>query len=117
MLADFDAEIAANHVVVVDVAELVAGYMIAWPERGSYFIDNIAVDPAWQGQGLGRQLLDYAVLKAKQLRLPAIRLYTNVAMTENLTMYAHLGFIETHRAWEDGFHRVYLRLVVAQAGN
>jgi ribosomal protein S18 acetylase RimI-like enzyme len=117
MFADFDAEIADNHVLVVEVAELVAGYMIAWPERDFYFIDNIAIDPAWQGQGLGRQLLHYAVLKAKQLRLPSIRLYTNVAMTENLTMYAHLGFTETHRAWEDGFHRVYLRLAVAQAGS
>jgi GNAT superfamily N-acetyltransferase len=117
MLADFDAEIAANHVAVVEVAELAAGYIIAWPERDCYFIDNIAIDPAWQGQGLGRRLLDYAVLKAKQLRLPAIRLYTNVAMTENLTMYAHLGFSETHRTWEDGFHRVYLRLAVVQAGH
>ena len=44
-----------------------------------------------------------------QLRLPALRLYTNVAMTENLAMYRHLGFVETHRAVEDGYHRVHLR--------
>jgi len=31
-------------------------------------------------------------------------------MNDNLSMYAHLGFSETHRAWDDGFHRVYLRL-------
>jgi hypothetical protein len=31
-------------------------------------------------------------------------------MSENLSIYAHLGFSETHRAWEDGIHRVYLRL-------
>jgi hypothetical protein len=41
--------------------------------------------------------------------LSAIRLYTNAAMTENLSMYAHLGFVETHRAVEKGFDRVYLR--------
>ena len=41
--------------------------------------------------------------------MPAIRLYTNAAMTENLSMYAHMGFVETHRAIEKGFNRVYLR--------
>jgi len=41
--------------------------------------------------------------------LAAIRLYTNAAMTENLSMYAHMGFVETHRAIEKGFNRVYLR--------
>jgi len=41
--------------------------------------------------------------------LPAIRLYTNAAVTENLSMYAHMGFVETHRAVEKGFNRVYLR--------
>jgi hypothetical protein len=29
-------------------------------------------------------------------------------MTENLAMYAHIGFVETHRAMEDGFQRAYL---------
>jgi hypothetical protein len=41
--------------------------------------------------------------------LSAIRLYTNAAMTENLSIYAHMGFVETHRAVEKGFNRVYLR--------
>jgi hypothetical protein len=36
-------------------------------------------------------------------------------MTENLSMYAHLGFVETHRAMEKGFHRVYLRLTLPEA--
>jgi ribosomal protein S18 acetylase RimI-like enzyme len=35
--------------------------MIAWPEADAYFIDNIAIDPARQGEGLGRQLMDHAV--------------------------------------------------------
>jgi ribosomal protein S18 acetylase RimI-like enzyme len=115
MRADFAAEVAAGHVVVVETAGMVDGYMIAWPEADAYFIDNIAVDPARQGGGLGRQLIDQAVDEARRLRLPALRLYTNAAMTENLLMYAHLGFVETHRATEKGFHRVYLRLALGDA--
>ena len=51
----------------------------------------------------------HAVGEARRRRLPAIRLYTNAAMTENLSIYAHMGFVETHRAVEKGFNRVYLR--------
>jgi ribosomal protein S18 acetylase RimI-like enzyme len=112
MLADFATEIAADRVLVIATGATVAGYMIAWPEADAYFIDNIAIDPTRQGEGLGRRLIDHAMGEAKRFRLPAIRLYINVAMTENISMYAHLGFVETHRAVEDGFDRVYLRLAV-----
>jgi ribosomal protein S18 acetylase RimI-like enzyme len=109
MVADFPAEIAAGRVVVIGRAGAVDGYLIAWPEADAYFIDNIAVDPARQGEGLGRQLIEHAVGEARRRRLSALRLYTNVAMTENLSMYAHMGFVETHRAVESGFHRVYMQ--------
>jgi ribosomal protein S18 acetylase RimI-like enzyme len=109
MVADFDAEVAAHHVVVIEAAGRVGGYMVAWPEADAYFIDNIAVDPECQDGGLGRRLIDHAATEADRLHLPALRLYTNVLMTENLSMYAHIGFVETHRATEKGFDRVHMR--------
>jgi ribosomal protein S18 acetylase RimI-like enzyme len=114
MLADFAAEIAADRVVVIGTDGRIDGYMIAWPEMDAYFIDNVAVDPAQQGKGLGRQLIRHAVAEAKRHRLPAIQLYTNAAMTENLSMYARMGFVETHRAVEKGFHRIYMRWVLGE---
>jgi len=114
MLADFAAEVAAGHVVVIEIARAVGGYLISWPKMEAYFIDNIAVDPAHQGLGLGRQLMEYAVREAKRHNLSAIQLYTNATMTENLAMYAHMGFVETHRVMETQFHietgfpRVYM---------
>ena len=83
--------------------------MVAWPESDAYFIDDLAVDPGCQGDGLGRRLIDHAAAQARRLHLPALRLYTNVLMSENLAMYAHIGFVETHRAIEKGFDRVYMR--------
>jgi ribosomal protein S18 acetylase RimI-like enzyme len=109
MVADFAGHIAAGHVVVVETAGAVDGYMVGWPERDAYFVDNIAVDPARQGKGLGRKLMAHAAHEAKRRHLPAIRLYTNAAMTENLSMYVHMGFVETHRAVEKGFDRVHMR--------
>jgi len=106
MVADFAGHMAAGHVVVIETAGAVDGYMVGWPET---VVDNIAVDPARQGNGLGRKLMAHAAHEAKRRHLPAIRLYTNAAMTENLSMYAHMGFIETHRAVEKGFDRIYMR--------
>ena len=115
MLADYDTEIAAHRVVVMESAKTLIGYMIAWPEAHGYIIDNIAIDPARQGEGLGRRLIEYAAAEAARLRLPALRLYTNVQMTENLAMYAHMGFVETHRAIENGYHRAYMLRILTKA--
>jgi len=99
---------------VIEIAGAVGGYLISWPKMEAYFIDNIAVDPARQGLGLGRQLMEHAAREAKRHNLSAIQLYTNATMTENLAMYAHMGFVETHRVMETqfnietGFPRVYM---------
>jgi ribosomal protein S18 acetylase RimI-like enzyme len=109
MGADFAAQIAAGRVDVVEADGVVAGYMVAWAERDAYYIDNIAVDPAHQGRGLGRMLIDCAVRATRRHGLGAIALYTNAAMSENLALYARIGFVETRRATEDGFDRVFMR--------
>ena len=116
MAADYKAEVAANRVVVIEAAGSVRGYMIAWPEPDAYFIDNIAVDPKSQGDGLGQRLIEHAVAEAEKLKLPALRLYTNALWTENQSMYAHIGFVETHRVVEKGFHRVYMRWSLRNGG-
>ena len=117
MGADFAAEIAAGRVVVLEAGDMVAGYMIAWPQADGYFIDSIAVDPAGQGRGFGRQLMDHAEREARRHALCAIRLYTNAAMTENLSLYRHLGFVEIRRAVEQGFNRVFMRRELGTAGD
>jgi ribosomal protein S18 acetylase RimI-like enzyme len=116
MLADYPAEIAAGRAVVLELDGSVVGYMVAWPETDAYFIDNIGIDPQLQGRGHGRRLIDHAAAEARRLRLPALRLYSNEAMTENLSLYAHIGFEETHRVAEKGYRRVYMRWVLATPG-
>ena len=100
--------------MVLEINKTVEGYLISWPKTEAYFVDNIAVDPVHQGSGLGRQLMEYAVREAKRHNLSAISLCTNSTMTENLAIYAHMGFVETHRVLESqfnietGFPRVYM---------
>lgn len=93
----------------------VAGVLVAFPVDGALFVENVAVEPARQGQGLGRELLSLAEQLCREHGLPELRLYTNARMTENLALYAHLGYVEYERRTENGFERVYLRKRLASA--
>ncbi len=42
------------------------------------------------------------------MRLPRLTLYTHEVMTENQAIYAHLGYRETGRRTENGYHRVFM---------
>jgi ribosomal protein S18 acetylase RimI-like enzyme len=112
MSAEYAAAVAAGHAIVIEQDETVAGYLIGYPANGAYLIENVAVDPAHQGRGLGGALLRSAIDEAKRRKLSNVWLFTNAAMTENLALYAHLGFVETHRTLEHGFNRVYMRLAL-----
>ena len=71
-------------------------------------VESVAVARSAQGRGLdGRLLLGHAEQQARQLGLREVRLYANAAMTENLAMYPHLGYVEVNRRTEDGFDWVY----------
>lgn len=87
----------------------IAGFAILIPQPGYLLLDNVAVLPAAQGRGIGTRLLVLAEDHARSLGRSEIRLYTNEAMTENLTYYLRRGYAETHRAEQDGFHRVFFR--------
>lgn len=110
MTVDYSSDVMSGRVVVLEVDEVLISYMVAWSQGDAYFIENIGVAPAAQGKGWGRRLIDWAAAEARRLGLSSVQLYTNAAMTENLSMYAHLGFLVTHRVMEDGFDRVYMTL-------
>lgn len=76
------------------------------------FLDNVAVHPDAQGQGIGRALLDFAEAEARRRGIARLHLYTHAMMTANIAIYARLGWRETHRARQDDFDRVFMEKVV-----
>lgn len=84
------------------------GLLVLEPAEDHLLLDNVAVDPDVQGLGVGSRLLRLAEEQAQTRGFNEVRLYTNVAMTENLTYYSRHGYRETHRADQDGFRRVFL---------
>jgi ribosomal protein S18 acetylase RimI-like enzyme len=113
MSADYAQAISEDHVWVALAEGRIAGFMVLVPRPGHLLLENVAVSPADQGLGLGALLLQRAEERARELGLREIRLYTNAAMTENLSYYPSRGYTRTHRAHEDGYDRVFFRKVVA----
>jgi ribosomal protein S18 acetylase RimI-like enzyme len=109
MWADYDAVVRSGEAwVAVDQGQVIGlTVLIAQPDH--LLIENLAVRPSWQGPGVSSCLLAMAEDQSRRLRVAEIRLYTDVAMTENLAYYPRHGYTETHRAEQDGFRRVFFR--------
>ncbi len=112
MEADHAAAVADGTVWVATRAGAVVGCTRLLPGADHVQVEDVAVARAERGHGTGRLLLDHAREWARVRGCAELRLYTNAAMTDNLTFYRHLGWTETHRGDQDGYSRVFYRLRV-----
>jgi ribosomal protein S18 acetylase RimI-like enzyme len=87
--------------------DVIVGLLVLVVRPDHLLLENVAVLPSAQGSGVGARLLALAEEQARELGREEIRLYTNEAMTENLAYYPKHGYVETHRAEQDGFRRVF----------
>ncbi|MEJ5282705.1 GNAT family N-acetyltransferase [Pseudomonas sp. MYb541] len=108
MLEDYRQLVQNAGVHVLENAGSVQGFIILLDDGDTLLLDNLAVAPDAQGLGYGRLLMDFAECQALTVGRAAIRLYTNEAMNENITLYTRRGYVETHRAEEHGLRRVYM---------
>ena len=109
MLDDYAALIADGTVSVLEDGDgTIVAIIVLLPKPDHLLLDNIAVRPDRQGRGLGRQLIAFAEAEARRLGHAELRLYTHQKMTENIALYARLGFVETGRGQEAGYDRVFM---------
>lgn len=108
MDADYPAAVDTGRVWVAEGDGTIIGLLVLEIAADHVLVVNVAVAPDAQGRGVGSALLTFAELEADRRGLDTVRLYTNVAMTENIAYYRRRGYQETHRADEDGFGRVFL---------
>jgi ribosomal protein S18 acetylase RimI-like enzyme len=105
---DYEARVRRGEAwVAVDGADLL-GAIVLVRHSDHLSIDNVAVDPGRQGEGIGRALLDFAEAAAREAGTSTVRLFTHAKMTENRAIYARLGYREIDRRDEAGFDRVFL---------
>ena len=109
MTADYDHAVAAHQMWVVEDGGAIVAALELIPEKGVLLIENIAVDPAHQGTGLGKLLLAFAEAEARRQGFATLRLYTNAKMTENIAIYTRFGYRKTGRKTRRGFSVVFMR--------
>lgn len=107
MLDDYQRLIEQGLVSIAERAGQLLGLIVMWSKGDHLYVDNIAVHPTAQGLGAGSRLLTLAEQQATAGGLTEIRLYTNEVMASNIDFYLRRGFVETHRAVDDGYRRIY----------
>lgn len=68
------------------------GFLLAEAHPSSLFIVELSVDLAWQGKGIGRQLIARAADHARKVGLTSLTLTTFRDVPWNAPFYAKLGF-------------------------
>jgi GNAT superfamily N-acetyltransferase len=109
MLTDYATAVDDHAVWVVDGPSGLAGVIELADREDHLWIDNVAVDPALHGRGLGRRLLSFAEDEARRLGKPAIGLLTNERYLANIAMYERRGYRETHREPYRGTDLIHFR--------
>jgi ribosomal protein S18 acetylase RimI-like enzyme len=108
MDVDYAQLMRRGHLYVVGAPAVATVTLV--PEVDHLYLDNFAVAPDRQGQGLGRGVLAFAEQYARQLWLPEVRLLTNEMMWENQRMYLAAGYEEYKRTnHAPGFARIHYR--------
>jgi ribosomal protein S18 acetylase RimI-like enzyme len=114
MTADYNAVVQDKDAWVAELGGTLVGLLVLDLRDDHVLLENVAVAPAVQNLGIGGLLLDVADERARAAGLPEVRLYTNVAMTENIAYYTRRGYHETGRATQDGFRRIYFAKPVSR---
>jgi ribosomal protein S18 acetylase RimI-like enzyme len=109
-MTDNYAEVICNcRVTVAENHGNILGVIVLAITDEGFLIDNVAVDPDQRGVGLGKTLLKFAEAEAWRAGFDSIYLYTHEKMTENLSLYSKIGYIEYDRRSQGDFSLVCMR--------
>ena len=109
MTEDYAEVIAKRRVMVAEEDERIVGVVVFGAAAEGFAIFNVAVHPSLKGKGLGRTLIQHAESAAAQAGFDSIYLYTHERATENITLYAKVGYVEYERRSMGDFSLVFMR--------
>jgi N-acetylglutamate synthase-like GNAT family acetyltransferase len=97
MSADYERAVREHLIDLAERDDVLAGLVEMIPEPDHLLVENIAVRPDHQGQGLGARLLLHAEGTARLMGLTEVRLYTNQKFASNIDFYGRRGYTEFQR--------------------
>ncbi|CAN5841508.1 GNAT family N-acetyltransferase [soil metagenome] len=92
MSADYEAAVRQHRFDLLYVADELAALIETIDQGHQLLVENVAVSPQHQGQGLGTRLMAQAEAVARGLGHGRIWLYTNQRFEENIRLYSRLGY-------------------------
>jgi ribosomal protein S18 acetylase RimI-like enzyme len=109
MTDDYAEVVRSQRVIVAERDGEIVGLIVLGVGDEGFFVDNVAVDPSHHGTGVGKALLEYAEIAAREAGFDSIYLYTHERMVENLALYSRIGYVEYDRRLHGEARLVYLR--------
>ena len=92
MQANYEEAVRKHRIDLLHVDGKLAALIETIAEPDHLLVENVAVGPAFQKRGLGRELMAHAEQLAASLGYREIRLYTNKLFAENVELYLGLGY-------------------------
>jgi len=108
MGADYAAHIAQDICFVAVSDEQIIAFAVLMNRSDGWWLETIATDPAQQGRGAGTALMAHAEGVLADRGASSYQLYTNEVMSGPYSWYIRQGFVETRRATQDGFARIFM---------
>ncbi len=113
MGADYEAAVGNHRFDLLYLDGVLAGLVETIDEGDSLLVENVAVDPDFQGRGLGSKLMAHAEDVARSLGHAKITLYTNQRFTQNIQLYLRLGYsLDREEEIGAGIVRVHMSKVL-----
>jgi ribosomal protein S18 acetylase RimI-like enzyme len=100
--AEIDADKNNELIVVENDGEVIGTLQVTFTPSISFqggkraTVESVRVDEKYRGQGIGQELMNWAINRARQEKCVALQLTTNSDRTDAHRFYENLGFKGSH---------------------
>ena len=112
MLADYAEHVESDICFVASVNKLIVAFAVLVEKVDGWWLEIIATDPEQQSKGAGAELLAHCEKFLRAKGVLSYQLYTNEVMRGPYDWYIRSGFVETRRAIQDGFARIFMTKIL-----
>ena len=109
LLANYAQVFSEYEVYLAERDGALDGVLILEPRADDLLIWSVATAPHAQGCGTGNAMLAFAEVRARELSVACIRLYTGEPLTGNIAWYGRHGYV--HERTEDMGDRRIVHLI------
>ena len=86
---------AGGYIFFAEIDGVIAGtFALIKNENNIFELSKMAVDEQYQGLKIGNKMIEFCIVKAKELKITKIILYSNTKLKPAIHLYKKYGFIE-----------------------